>query len=90
MTDTPLAPAGTPMDSRYRKCTSCVDICPVHAFTGRPFLEDEPREARFDTAACDQYFRELEAGDGTVICGLCLFVCPHGRRKTKYLVQKRG
>jgi len=80
LTDAPLAPTGTPMESRCGKCTVCVDICPVHAFTGRPFREDEPREARFDAALCDRYFKELEAGSGPVVCGLCLYVCPFGRK----------
>jgi epoxyqueuosine reductase len=81
LTDAPLAPTGSPMESRCGKCTECVDICPVHAFTGRPFKEDEPREARYDAAACDRYFKKLEAGGGPVVCGLCLYVCPHGRKK---------
>jgi epoxyqueuosine reductase len=81
LTDAPLNPTGTPMEQRCGKCTECVDICPVHAFTGRPFCEDEPREARYDAAACDRYFRELEAGGGPGVCGLCLYVCPHGRKK---------
>jgi epoxyqueuosine reductase len=80
LTDAPLVPTGSPMESRCGKCTECVDVCPVHAFTGRPFHEDEPREVRFDAAACDRYFRELEEGRGPVVCGLCLFVCPHGRK----------
>jgi epoxyqueuosine reductase len=80
LTDAPIAPTGTPMEQRCGKCTECVDICPLHAFTGRPFRGDEPREARFDAAACDRYFKELEAGSGPVVCGLCLFVCPHGRK----------
>jgi epoxyqueuosine reductase QueG len=82
LTDAPLAPTGTPMESRCGKCTECVDICPVRAFTGRPFREDEPREARFDAALCDRYFKELEAGSGPVVCGLCLYVCPFGRKGT--------
>jgi epoxyqueuosine reductase len=81
LTDAPLAPTGTPMKPRCGECTACIDICPVHAFTGRPFREDEPREARFDAAACDRYFKKIEAGSGPVVCGLCLFVCPHGRKK---------
>jgi epoxyqueuosine reductase QueG len=80
LTDAPLVPSGTPMRPRCGECTACVDICPVHAFTGRLFCEDEPREARFDAAACDRYFKELEAGSGPGVCGLCLFVCPHGRK----------
>jgi epoxyqueuosine reductase QueG len=83
LTDAPLATTGTPMEPRCGECTACVDICPVHAFTGRPFREDEPREARFDAAACDRYFKELEAGSGPVVCGLCLFVCPQGRTGTR-------
>jgi epoxyqueuosine reductase len=81
LTDAPLAPTGSSMESRCGTCNECVDICPVHAFTGRPFHEDEPREARFDAAACDRYFKELGAGSGPMVCGLCLFVCPHGRKE---------
>jgi epoxyqueuosine reductase QueG len=80
LTDAPLAPTGKPMKERCGKCTACVDICPVHAFTGRSFREDEPREARFDAAACDRFFKEIGAGGNPVVCGLCLFVCPHGRK----------
>jgi epoxyqueuosine reductase len=88
LTDAPLVPTGTPMGSRCGKCTECVDICPVHAFTGHMFHEDEPREARFDAAACDRYFKELEAGGGPVFCGLCLFVCPHGRKRKRRSPEK--
>ncbi len=79
LTDAPLAPSGLPMEPRCGRCTACVDICPVHAFTGRPFSRDEPREARFDARACDQYFRELERSGLPPVCGLCLYVCPYGR-----------
>ena len=85
LTDAPLVPTGKTMESRCGTCTECVDICPVHAFTGRPFHEDETREARFDAALCDRYFKELEAGSGPVVCGLCLYVCPFGRKGTGHL-----
>ncbi|OPX63212.1 MULTISPECIES: 4Fe-4S double cluster binding domain-containing protein [unclassified Methanoregula] len=82
LTDAPLTPTGSPMEPRCGDCTACVDICPVKAFTGRMFSEDEPREARFDAAACDRYFRQLEKEMGVAgVCGLCLWVCPHGRKK---------
>jgi epoxyqueuosine reductase QueG len=80
LTDAPLAPTGTPMKERCGKCTQCTDACPKKAFTGRAFHEDEPREARFDAAACDQYFREMEISRGIAVCGMCLFICPHGRK----------
>jgi len=82
LTDAPLKPTGSPVKPRCGECTDCVDICPVHAFTGRGFSPDEPREARFDAAACDRYYQQLgkEFGvDG--VCGMCLWACPHGRKR---------
>ena len=80
LTNAPLMPTGYPIEPRCGECTACVDICPQHAFTGRPFRPDGPREERFDAAACDRYFREMEQEKGVAVCGLCLWVCPHGRK----------
>jgi epoxyqueuosine reductase len=80
LTNAPLRPTGSPMEQQCGKCTACVDICPQHAFTGRVFCEDEPREARYDAAACDRYFKELEKSRGVGVCGLCLYICPHGKK----------
>jgi epoxyqueuosine reductase QueG len=82
LTDAPLIPTGSPMEPRCGDCRECVDICPQDAFTGRPFHPDEPREARFDAQACDRYFHEMEKEKGVAVCGLCLYVCPHGRKKS--------
>lgn len=83
LTDAPLLATGSPLEPRCGKCTECVDICPVGAFTGRGFSPNEPREARFDAAACDRYFNEQEKKQGVAVCGLCLWVCPHGRKSGK-------
>jgi len=80
LTDAPLHPTGSPMEPRCGECTACVDICPAQAFTGKMFREDEPREARFDAAACEAYFKEQENSRGVPVCGLCLYVCPYGRK----------
>jgi epoxyqueuosine reductase QueG len=81
LTDALLKPTGSPMEPRCGECTACVDICPVHAFTGRMFVPDEPREARFDAVACDRYYKNLEKERGFAgVCGLCLYICPHGRK----------
>jgi epoxyqueuosine reductase len=80
LTDAPLTPTGTPMEPRCGKCTACVDACPVHAFTGRLFVPGEQREVRFDAAACDRYFKVMEKDSRPAVCGMCLFVCPHGRK----------
>lgn len=79
LTDAPLEPTGQPMQERCGDCRECVDICPVGAFTGRPFDEREPREARYDARRCAQYHQELEKRNGVGVCGMCLYVCPFGR-----------
>jgi epoxyqueuosine reductase len=80
LTDAPLCPTGTPMEERCGDCTCCFDICPVQAFTGRAFREDEPREARFDAHKCENYFKEMEQAGRLPVCGMCLYVCPNGQK----------
>jgi epoxyqueuosine reductase len=80
LTDAPLTPTGSPVEQQCGECNACVEICPQHAITGRPFVRDEPREVRFDAAACDRYFGELAKSRGVPVCGLCLYVCPYGRK----------
>jgi len=80
LTDAPLPPTGEPGAERCGNCRKCVDICPVGAFSGRGFRTAEPRETRFNALACDNYFAEVERKTGFRTCGLCVYVCPFGRR----------
>lgn len=80
LTDAPLAPTGQAIAQRCGDCRQCVDVCPVGAFTGRPFQAQDARSARFDADKCDRYFRMMRARDPeTAVCGLCLRICPFGR-----------
>jgi epoxyqueuosine reductase QueG len=81
LTDAPLV-AGHPMQDRCGDCLECVQICPVHAFTGRAFRENEPREARYDARKCEAHHTEVEKKTGIGVCGLCVYVCPFGRRRS--------
>jgi epoxyqueuosine reductase len=80
LTDAPLQVIGSPLNEQCGDCTECVDICPVSAFTGAPFVEDEPREARYDARKCEKYLCD---GEEWAVCGLCVYICPHGRNKNK-------
>lgn len=80
LTDAPLE-TGQPLRERCGSCTECVEACPPHAFTGREFREDEPREARFDVHKCYAYQRVDRERLSSILCGVCIYVCPHGRRK---------
>lgn len=79
LTDAPLEVTGEPLSLECGHCTDCVDICPVNAFTGEPFREDEPREVRYDARKCQEYLGH-DVGEWNV-CGLCVYICPHGRKR---------
>lgn len=78
LTDAPLPVTGASTKENCGECSKCVDICPVSAFTGTPFKDDEPREVRYDAAKCEKY---LYADAKWEVCGLCVYICPHGKRK---------
>lgn len=79
LTDAPMRELGTPMEQRCGDCMECVKACPESAFTGRNFIEREPREARFDAVKCERHYKELTEQGKTEVCGMCLYVCPHGK-----------
>jgi epoxyqueuosine reductase QueG len=79
LTDAPLQATGGPMEQRCGTCQECVEICPVQAYTGEPYRLGEPREVRFAAQKCDKYFDTIQEIKGVPVCGLCLYVCPHGR-----------
>ncbi|HHW92661.1 MAG TPA: 4Fe-4S dicluster domain-containing protein, partial [Firmicutes bacterium] len=71
------------------RCRACVDICPAAAITGKPFNPEEDRKVRFQARACkeytDTYQKELgyQFPSSSTVCGLCVYICPKGRRKEK-------
>ncbi len=81
LTDAPLESTGELGQEQCGDCRECIDICPTQAITGRPFRANEQREARFDARKCDRYFDSLEEKNEIAVCGLCLYVCPYGRKQ---------
>jgi len=80
LTDAPLE-TGKPLPNGCGDCRACVDICPVKAFTGVPFNPLEPREVRFKAELCAKYIHDrVGFPPGESACGLCVYICPHGRR----------
>jgi epoxyqueuosine reductase QueG len=79
LTTAPLEPTGKPLKERCGNCSECVDICPPRAFTGRAYRDEEHRDLRFDVHKCDAYFEQLKQEMVVPVCGMCLYVCPHGR-----------
>lgn len=84
-TDAPLRAEKEPLANGCGECHACVDICPAHAITGRLFDENEGRELRLSAEDCDRYIREMEKITGKLVCGMCLYACPHGRNASRKL-----
>lgn len=87
LTDAPLA-ADSPMPVRCGTCRDCLDICPPKALaTGAVLDPSRPREDWRHGEACDKYVnqraRELDFPNRKATCGLCLYVCPFGKKKRR-------
>jgi epoxyqueuosine reductase len=78
LTDAPLEPTGKMMEDECADCLECVQICPVGAFSGRHFVAEEPREARYAAHLCADYLDTMEADEAA--CGMCLYICPFGKK----------
>lgn len=81
LTDAPLETSKERQKSRCGKCTKCSDACPVHAIVGKAFDPSEARETRYDAKACDDYYHKTEREGAIAVCGMCMFICPHGRKR---------
>ncbi|MFB0533712.1 MAG: 4Fe-4S double cluster binding domain-containing protein [Anaerolineae bacterium] len=77
-----LLEAGSPLSERCGDCQRCVEACPSQAITGRPFDPREPRECRLTVHRCEEYRAHLrDQVTGVRTCGMCVYVCPHGRKE---------
>jgi epoxyqueuosine reductase len=83
LTAAPFAATGRPLPDKCGKCVECVKICPVEAFTGRNFIETEARESRFDARKCEQYLNQRDREFWGAGCGLCMYACPRGRKRSR-------
>jgi epoxyqueuosine reductase QueG len=81
LTDAPLTPTGRMIAPRCGDCHACADACPSGAILGRLFDPAEPREMRFSAQKCNAYMLEAKRKVGVRVCGMCAYICPHGRQK---------
>ncbi len=82
LTTLPLLP-DTPRENNCGTCLECVKACPTEAIKGISFkLKPSLREEAFDARACAQRTRKFGSNPryGSNICGLCLKVCPFGKK----------
>ncbi len=64
------------------ECEKCVASCPAMALTGNSWHAGCSREHVVDAKACSDFMNQKfkHIGRGSV-CGICIKVCPYGKRK---------
>jgi epoxyqueuosine reductase QueG len=72
-------PAGRAIvDGRCGRCRACVDACPAGAGRDVSWHAGMPRDALYDSEACDRHQRLFPECDE--ICGICIWSCPYTAR----------
>lgn len=82
LTDAPLEP-DTPMEhSLCGDCTLCMQYCPSHAITGAQWSRSSPFVELVRLSDCRSHKTTKRVTDGKPNCGLCINICPYGRKES--------
>jgi epoxyqueuosine reductase QueG len=79
LTNAPIEATNNPLEQQCNNCFECMRICPVQAIKGVNYVIGKPREDRFDFYKCQEYFYSMKKERKWDVCGMCLYICPHGR-----------
>jgi epoxyqueuosine reductase QueG len=83
LTDAPLT-VGTPIEfSQCGDCRMCLEFCPSEAITGNDWSRKEPFVELVNLDNCSSYKKNSKRINGKPNCGLCISICPYGRRNFK-------
>ena len=80
LTDAPLAPGQPFESSRCGACTLCRDHCPSRAITGAQWSRANPFVELVRLGDCRGHKAAGRQTAGKPNCGLCITVCPYGRK----------
>jgi len=87
LTNAPLS-AGTPIEfSECGDCSLCVKHCPSGAITGELWSRYDPYVRLINTDKCSAQKKNTKGLSDKPNCGLCITICPYGRRVMKENVQ---
>jgi epoxyqueuosine reductase len=80
LTDAPLQ-VGTPVErSLCGDCGLCMKFCPSDAITGEEWSRHEPFPELMRMDRCASHKKKIKALYGKPNCGLCINICPYGRK----------
>ncbi|MCD7781397.1 MAG: hypothetical protein LUG89_01680 [Methanosphaera sp.] len=78
LTDAPLSDyAGSPMDSQCSDCKMCYTACP-----GKAIKNISNPEESYSPEKCGEYIMARRDEGHPLACGMCLYICPYGNKKS--------
>jgi epoxyqueuosine reductase QueG len=80
LTNAPLEGTDNPLEQRCNNCMECMKICPSQAIKGINYEVQKSREERLDISKCREYFNSMKKDRKWDVCGMCLYICPYGRK----------
>jgi len=80
LTDAPLRPDPPVEESLCGACRLCMEHCPAGAVTGQDWCRNSPFPVLVDNERCSAYKKKARAAGRKPNCGLCISICPYGRK----------
>ncbi len=80
LTDAPLQPDPPIEFSKCGECMLCVEYCPSGALTGKNWSRRRPFIELVKLENCSSHKKRSRAVAGKPNCGLCINICPYGRK----------
>ncbi|RJQ44081.1 MAG: epoxyqueuosine reductase [Nitrospiraceae bacterium] len=80
LTDAPLITSKPVETSQCGECSLCVEFCPSVAITGNEWSRNKPYIELVRLNNCRGHKGEIKEVSGKPNCGLCITICPYGRK----------
>ncbi len=80
LTDAPLQADAPVETSLCGDCGLCMEYCPSDAITGEEWSRRKPFPELIQLDRCASHKKKIRALHGKPNCGLCITICPYGRR----------
>jgi epoxyqueuosine reductase len=81
LTDAPLRPDPPIEHCRCEECELCIVHCPSQAITGATWSRSSPFVELVSLEKCRGHKTTKRKTEGKPNCGLCINICPHGRKE---------
>jgi epoxyqueuosine reductase len=80
LTNAPLRPDVPIEQCRCEECVLCIEHCPSQAITGAKWSRSSPFGELVRLDKCRSHKTTKRKTEGKPNCGLCINICPYGRR----------